>query len=87
MTHKCGKDELQKQMVIRLQIFTDKIFFFLRSLDECKTYKGLYPEARALGGSQNMRRCMSYEVTFELNSEKHESLKHLKQGGHIRLVF
>lgn len=70
-------------MVIRLQIFTYKSFFFLRFLDEFKTYKGLYPVARALGGSQNMRRCASYEATFELSSEKHESLKHLKQGDGI----
>lgn len=27
-----------------------------------------------------MRRCVCYHATFELSSEKHELLKHLKQG-------
>lgn len=33
-------------------------------------------------------RCVYYHATFELSSEKYESLKYLKQGnGIIRFVF
>lgn len=61
---------------------------FLRFLDEFKTSKGLCPVGRALGGRQNMRRCVCYQATFELKSEKHELPRHPKQGnGMIRFVF
>lgn len=35
--HKGGRDELQKQMVICLQIFTYNFLCFFRVLDEFKT--------------------------------------------------
>ena len=83
--HKGGKDDLQEQTVICLRIFTYKMFFFLRFLDEFKTSKDLCPVGRALGGRQNMRRRVCYQATFELNSEKHELPKQV--NGMIRFVF
>ena len=86
VTHKGGRDELQAQIIICLQIFTYEFFCCLKFLHEFNL-KGLIPAGKQIGGGQTTMKVVCYCAMFELNSEKCELLKHSKQGnGMIRFV-